>query len=290
MFKKLTKLILGIDAGNFKAKVASVHGVDSFKTNICGWFERDVEETFGEDDMSFEIDGKKGYAGSIAEAEDEFGDGTRYGDSKAHSETKIRVLLAIHRYMEKYNLAASSVYIVTGQPIATHKEGEKQQIIDLLKGKHDYVVNGKRRKITIEDVKVSPEGSGAFWSNPQPGTVRIIDVGSGTVNMGTISDKKFIHKSSGTMDTGMETMKNKNDLDGMARGIVQATTKLKWKKDDTVLICGGIANLMLPHIQKHYANAEVLKPMLKTENETVTKKPIYANAIAFYTIAKGLYK
>lgn len=288
----MTKLLLGIDAGNFKAKVASVHGVDSFKTNICGWFERDVQETFGEDDMSFEIDGRKGYAGSIAEAEDEFGDGTRYGDSKAHDETKIRVLLAIHRYMEKYNLAASSVYIVTGQPIATHKEGEKQLIIDLLKGKHDYVVNGKRRKITIEDVKVSPEGSAAFLSNPNLGNgiLHIIDVGSGTVNMATVSEKRFIHKSSGTMDTGIETLKNRNDLEGMSRGIIQATTKLKWKKDDTVFVCGGIANLMLPHLQKHYVNAEVLKPLLATETETVTEKPIYANAIAFYNIAKGVYK
>lgn len=286
----MTKLILGIDAGNFKAKVASVHGVDSFKTNICGWFERDVEETFGEDDMSFEIDGRKGYAGSIAEAEDEFGDGTRYGDTKAHDDTKIRVLLAIHRYMEKYNLAASSVYIVVGQPIATHKVGEKQHIIDLLKGKHDYVVNGKRRKITIEDVKVSPEGASAFFSNPQKGDIRILDIGSGTVNMATISDKKFIHKSSGTMNTGMETLKNKDDLDGMSRGIVQATTKLKWKKDDTVLLCGGIANLILPNIKKHYANSETLKPLLVTEDETVTEKPIFANAIAFYNIAKGVYK
>lgn len=285
----MTKLILGIDAGNFKAKVASVHGVDSFKTNICGWFERDVEEEY-EDFMEFEIDGRKGYAGSIAEAEDEFGDGAQYGITKAHDDTKIRVLLAIHRYMEKYNLAASSVYIVVGQPIATHKAGEKQHIIDLLKGKHDYVVNGKRRKITIEEVTVSPEGASAFFSNPQKGSISILDVGSGTVNMAVISEKKFIHKSSGTMDTGMETLKNKNDLDGMARGIVQATTKLKWKKDDTVFVCGGIANLILPHLKKHYVNAEVLKAVLTTEDEVIIEKPIFANAIAFYNIAKGVYK
>lgn len=285
----MTKLILGIDAGNFKAKSASVYGTDSFKTNICGWFERDVEETFGTDDMSFEIDGKKGFAGSIAEHEDEFGNGTRYGNTKAHDETKIRVLLAIHRHLEKYDIAASSVYIVTGQPIATHKEGEKQQIIDLLKGKHDYIVNGKRRKITIEDVKVTAEGSAAFWSHPQAGNVRILDIGSGTVNMATISDKRFIHKSSGTMDTGIETLKNRNDLEGMARGIVQATTKLKWKKGDTVLVCGGIANLMLPHVQKHFPNAEVLKPLLVTESETIEEKPMFANAVAFYNIAKGVY-
>lgn len=285
----MTKLILGIDAGNFKAKVASVHGVDSFKTNICGWFERDVEEEY-EDFMEFEIDGRKGYSGSIAEAEDEFGDGAQYGITKAHDDTKIRVLLAIHRYLDKYNLAASSVYIVVGQPIVTHKKDEKQDIIELLKGKHEYVVDGKRRKITVEDVKVSPEGASAFFSNPKTGNIRILDIGSGTVNMATISDKKFIHKSSGTMDTGMETLKNKNDLDGMARGIVQATTKLKWKKDDAVFVCGGIASLILPYLKKHYAVAELLKPVLTTEDESIIEKPIFANAIAFYNIAKGVYK
>ena len=88
--------MLGVDAGNHKGKVVGPFGVDSFKTNICDWFERNVEEKFGVDDMEFEIGNRKGFAGSIAEHEDDYGNGTRYGDSKAHEDTKIRVLLAIN--------------------------------------------------------------------------------------------------------------------------------------------------------------------------------------------------
>lgn len=284
----MAKLILGIDAGNHKAKVAGIYGVDTFKTNICGWFERDVHEEY-EDDMEFEIDGRKGFAGSFAEKEDQFGNGAMYGESKAHEDTKIRVLLAIHRYMEKYNPESTDVYIVTGQPIVAHKEDEKGQIIDMLKRKHEYKVNGIVRKINIKDVKVSPEGSGAFWSNPQDGDLRILDIGSGTVNMATISNKKHIHKSSGTMDTGMETLKPKHDVESMSRGIIQSTIALKWKKDDKILVCGGAAEPILKHLQTHYKNAEVIKPQLKRENDTITLQPVFANAIAFYNLAKGVY-
>jgi plasmid segregation protein ParM len=283
-------VILGVDAGNYKAKVAGVHGVDSFKTNVCNWFERNVEETFGNDDMEFQINGRKGFAGSIAEFEDEFGDGTTYGESKAHEDTQVRVLLAIHRYMEKYSLNEKNVYIVTGQPISRHTEIEKNQIINMLKGHHEFVVNGIHREIYIKDVKVSPEGSGAFWSNPLGGMVRILDIGSGTVNMVSISNKNFIHKSSGTMNTGMETLKNKNDLDGMARGIIQSTLKLKWKKDDSVFICGGASEKIVAHIKKHYVNAEIIKPLLKREHDVLSVQPIYANAVGFYNLAKWAYQ
>lgn len=274
-------MLLGIDAGNHKSKTAGIHGVDSYKTNICNWFERDIHETFGPDDMEFTINSRKGYAGSIAEHEDEYGNGTRYGESKAHEETLIRVLLAIHRYKEKYEPNAKDIYLVTGQPLISHKEDEKNKIIRMLKGSHQYEVNGKIQNINIQDVKVTPEGSGAFWANPQPGLNRIIDVGSGTVNLATVSDFRHIHKSSGTMNIGMETMKNKTDLEGMARGIVQHTTKLKWNKNDRVMVCGGIANLIILHIRKHYPNAETLR--------AGDEKPVYANAIGFYNLAKGAW-
>lgn len=283
--------ILGIDAGNNKAKTAGRYGVDSYKTNICNWFERDVKEVFGMDDMEFTIHGRKGFAGSIAEAEDEFGDGTRYGDSKAHEETRIRVLLAIHRYMEMYCPNARNVCLVTGQPIVSHKEHEKEKIIKMLKGHHEFVVNGTQREIYIQDVRIATEGGAAFWADPQlpPGKIFIIDIGSGTVNLCAISEKRFIHQSSGTMNIGMETMKNKTDLEGMTRGIIQSSTKLKWKKEDNILVCGGIANIILPYIKKHYINAEVLRPQLKRDHDILQVKPVFANAVGFYHLAKGAF-
>lgn len=63
----LRKLILGVDAGNHSAKTVGLFGTDIYKTNICDWFDRKVEETFGKDDMEFEIGGRKGFAGTIAD-------------------------------------------------------------------------------------------------------------------------------------------------------------------------------------------------------------------------------
>ncbi len=285
-----SQLILGIDAGNYKAKVAGVHGIDSFRTNICNWFERDVEETFGQDDMEFEIDGRKGYAGTIAAYEDEFGDGTTYGETKAHEDTKIRILLAIHRYIEKYCKGIERVCIVTGQPLKMHKETEKKKIIDMLKGEHKFIVNKKNVKFTIEEIGIAPEGSGAFWSNPTTGLVRIVDIGSGTVNLATIEDKKHIHKSSGTMNTGVETLRNKDDYEALARAVYQFATKLKWKNNDDISVCGGIAEKIVPYLEKHFARISPMQPMLKRQYDTTLVPPTYSNAVGFYNIARGVFK
>lgn len=107
----------------------------------------------------------------------------------------------------------------------------------MLKGVHLIEVNGRKRTINIEEVGVAPEGSGAFWSKPEMGTIRIIDIGSGTVNAATINDKHHINNASTTFNFGVETVKNKNDLGMIARGIIRNTTKLKWNKHDKVLIC-----------------------------------------------------
>lgn len=285
----MEKLILGVDAGNFKAKVMGPYGVDSFHTNICDWFQRDVVETFGEDDMEFEIDGRKGFAGMIARYEDEFGNGSMYGDSKAHEETKIRVLLAVHRYLEKYNLPYRKVCIVTGQPIARHKTAEKKAIRDMLVKGHKYTVNNKDRFVSIEEVGVGAEGSSAFWSNPQKGKVRILDVGSGTVNAATIEDNRFIHSASTTFNFGIETINNK-ELDKMANGIIRNTTKLKWGATDKILICGGTANELETYIKTHYVNAEVLHPTILVDGKATALHPVYANAVGYYALGKGAFK
>jgi len=286
----LDKLILGIDAGNYKGKVVGAYGTDIFRTNICEWFERDVEESFGHDDMEFEIGQRKGYAGSIALYEDEFGNGSVYGDTKAHEDSKIRVLLAINRYLNKYCPNISRISIVVGQPIKKHKESEKDKIRAMLLGQHRIKVNGQTRMFTIENVGIAPEGSAAFWSRPQMGKIRILDIGSGTVNAATIIDNRHINTSSGTFNFGMETINNKDDYRKMANGIIRNTTKLKWGKADKVFICGGAASSIAPFIKEHYTNAELLTPQLIEGNNVKIYEPVFANAVGFYAIAKGAFE
>ncbi|WP_172373557.1 ParM/StbA family protein [Sporosarcina jiandibaonis] len=286
----MSNLILGIDAGNHMAKVAGEYGIDSYRTAICEWFERDVVEIHGADDMEFEIDGRKGFAGTIAVYEDEFGGGSMFGDSKAHEDTKIRVLLAIHRYIEKYSPGIENVSLVTGQPISSHKDAEKKKIIEMLKGTHELIVNKEWRRIHIHDVAVGAEGSGAYWATSGIRSARIIDVGSGTVNCATIADKRYINNASDTFNFGMETVNNKNDLASIARGIIRGTTKLKWDKNDIVLICGGISKDILPFIAKYYVSARLLEPLLKNRGDVIFADPVFANAIGFYNLARMTFK
>ncbi|WP_274307009.1 ParM/StbA family protein [Solibacillus daqui] len=285
----LDKMILGIDAGSHRVKVFGSFGEDKFRSNVCGWFERDIEEQFDEDDMEFEIDGRKGFAGTIALYEDEFGSASIYGDSKAHQDTKIRVLLAINRYLERHSPSMGRVAIVVGQPIKGHKETEKKRIKGMLEGQHTVKVNGRTRTFFIENIGVAAEGSAAFWSNPSDGVVRIIDIGSGTVNAATITDKRHVNNASDTFNFGVETINNKEDYGNLASGIIRNTTRLKWNKSDRVLVCGGISEGIIQLIAEHYPNAHILNPVSKIGSEVKFLSPIYANAAGFYAIAKGAF-
>lgn len=287
----MSELILGIDAGNYRTKVAGVYGVLSYSSAICEWFQRDIVENFGEDDMEFEISGRKGFAGSIAEYEDVYGGTAMYGDSKAHEDTKIKVLLGIARYINQYCPGLQSVSIVVGQPIKQHVQKDKEFIQEMLKGFHDFTVNGVRHTIWIENVGIAAEGSGAFWSNPSEDTVRIIDVGSGTVNMSSIVKNNHVNNMSDTLNFGMETGKNEREIESMVRGVIRGTTRLQWKRDDNVQVCGGIAQDVAALIKSHYHKAKVLQPILRSYGDTSQiVSPTYSNAVGFYEIAKEVFQ
>lgn len=284
------RLILGVDAGNYQAKSAGPYGVDTFRTSICDWFLRDFNEQFGSDDMEFEIDGRRGFSGTIASYEDEYGVATLYGDTKAHEDTKIRVLLAIHRYVERYCPGIEEITLVIGQPIISHQEDEKQKLIMMLEGPHEITVNGARRRYHIRDIAIAAEGSSAFWSMPSSNLCRYIDIGSGTINCATIRDKRIIQNASGTFNFGMETVSDKNNLDSIARGIIRSTAQLKWQRQDNVFVCGGIANKILPYLVSHYDNARTVVPQLRRHDGVIEGlEPVYANAVGFYEIARLVF-
>lgn len=285
-------LLLGVDAGNHSGKVMGMYGTDTYLTTICEWFPQDIKEKFGEDDMEFEIGGRRGFAGTIARYEDEFGEGAMYGDTKAHEDTKIRVLLAIYRYIEKYCPGTEKVSIVTGQPIVSHNDGEKSQIVEMLKGEHSFEVNGRRQKLEIVNVIVGIEGSSSFWgldTSSQRGKIRIIDVGSGTINCATIVNGKHISRSSGTFNYGTETMSNIGDVEVLSRGVLRSTTQLNWGRDDIIYVCGGVAEDIIPFIKARYPKARVLRPEVKiNEGELRELEPKFANSVGYYELAKEL--
>lgn len=285
----MSNLILGIDAGNYRTKVAGEYGVLSYSSAICDWFQRDIVESFGDDDMEFSIGERKGFAGSIAEYEDIYGGEAMYGDSKAHDDTKVKVLLGIYRYMKKYGISNQNLSIIVGQPISQHVQKDKEFIQKMLQGYQEFTVNGEHQAVWIDKIGVVAEGSGAFWSDPSDGIVRIVDVGSGTVNLATIINKNHVNTGSETLNFGMETGRNKRDLDSMVRGIIRGTTRLQWQREDNVLVCGGIARDVTELIISHFPNAKVIQPILKGNGRVSVVESTYANAVGFYQIAKGVF-
>lgn len=284
-------LILGIDAGNYEVKVYNGdYGVLRFDSAICEWFRRDIEEVFGDDDMEFEIDGERGYAGTIARYEDTFGIEAMYGISKAHGDSKIKTLLAIYRYIKHHNIITNKVSIVVGQPVKGHVTEDKEYIINMLKGKHEFTVNGETINIEIVNCGVCAEGAGSFWAiDEEINTVKIIDLGSGTANLCEIRDKRVINNGSDTMNIGSETGKNKQDVETLARGIIRGTTRLQWKQEDEIRLVGGNAEKLLPHIQSHYPNTQIVYPS-SYECGTFTKtSPTFSNAIGFYKISRASF-
>lgn len=276
-------MIVGVDAGNNEVKVMGPLGLDIFNSAIGEYSELLLtnENGHGKDDMIFEYEGRKGFAGSLAE-ESDFG-GSIMGESKAHEDVLIRILLALHRYGN-----SSNYEIITGQPISAHTVEEKQAIKDMLINKHTITVNGKTRTFHITRCEVAAEGIASFWSAPKDGLIRIIDCGSATVNCGTIIDKKNLNKGSFTIGLGMNTIRNK-DLNELARGIYTHTSK-RWKKEDTVLVVGGAAKQLLEPIRKFYPNADLLEPAIREGGGYKIVKPIYANAIGFYNLGRALYE
>jgi plasmid segregation protein ParM len=280
--------IVSVDGGNDGGKIVGWFGYDYYKTSICEWFERNVEERFSKDDMEFEIDGRKGFAGPIAAYESEFGASSMFGDTKAHEDAKVRILISISRYIDKYCPQVNELSITTGQPIKGHTPTEKEKITDLLLGKHEVVINGVGKTINIRDVKVWAEGSAAYWSNDELSKdAYILDVGSGTVNAAHIRDKKHINRMSDTFNFGTENVSNK---DSLSRGVALNLTKLKWGKNEQIYVCGGIANEFIDSLKGYYSNATLLIPKFKQKTKISKLHPVFANAVGGFELAKRIYK
>lgn len=271
-------MYLGIDAGNNEIKVMGQYGVDKFLSYLGEWRERKVGvDQFDKDDMEWEYNSKKGFAATLAERESDF-KRSMMGETKAHEDVLLRVLLALHRYSDK-----REHQIVVGQPIEKHEENEKNKIKDMLQGRHELTVNGIRKVIVIRRVEVAAEGASSFWCEPINGLVRILDCGSGTINAATINNKRYIDKETFGINYGFNTNKTVN-LEAMSEAII--TKAHRWNKSDHIRLIGGAAEQLAPYLKRHFHNLEVFYPPIN--NKRV--HPVFANAIGFYNIARSVFQ
>jgi plasmid segregation protein ParM len=274
---------LGIDAGNYRVKVAGEFGLMDFISAIGESRQINLQQIHGQDDMYFEYQGETGFAGSLALYESEFG-GSIMGDNKAHIDTKLRVLIGIHRYTSLHQIEEKEFDIVLGQPISKHNINEKTRIKEMIKGWHTITVNGVEKSFHIRNIEVAAEGVSSYWSNPQSGLVRILDIGSGTVNYSSVIEGRFLDKDSGTLPFGVNTNKTDN-LQALSRGIATHVLK-KWSPQDKTFVVGGIAEQILPHLKGYFSNIDILRPIFNQQYVN----PIYANAVAFYIVGVNIYE
>lgn len=262
-------MIAAIDAGNYKTKFYDGNEFNKFPSAMGEYRERNLRSN--NDGIEFEYKGQKGFAGTLALMESEFAESQK-GETKAHPDARLRVLLALHQFTEGLDHS-----IVVGQPISNHTETEKMAIKEMLIGRHEMTVNGKKKLIVIRRCEVAAEGATAGLLIPSNGIVRVIDVGSGTVNFGTVIDGKFNDKHSFTLGAGMETIRSIH-LEAFARQIAIRALANGWKAPDAVYLCGGGAEGILVHIKSFLPNAKL-----------IDGSPEYANVRAFYMIARKIY-
>ncbi|MFF3024392.1 ParM/StbA family protein [Gottfriedia sp. NPDC057948] len=272
--------IIAIDAGNNEVKVCYGSKLDKFCSAISDWHKRPQQEQHGSDDMEWEYQGMKGFGGTLAKIESEFGS-HMYGGSKNHFDATMRILLAIHR-----NTNEKELYLAVGNPYDTLTKEEATDIKKALIRTHELIVNGLLKKFTIKDVIVAAEGAAAFQAIPYTSDlVRIIDVGSGTVNLISILRGRIVDIESFTTDYGMLTSKyGEANPFAIARGIIGDTSK-KWKKEDKVKVVGGPAEIIAPFIKNHYKNTEIITPQIWTHDGIKFAPPIFGNVVGMYNMA-----
>ncbi|MGG4035039.1 ParM/StbA family protein [Paenibacillus cisolokensis] len=261
--------IVAIDAGGAETKVYDGRQLRRFPSMIGDWRERKLQQRHGEHDYEWEYDGRKGFAGTLALYESECAESQK-GDTKAHPDARLRVLIALHQYAEGMEHS-----IVVGQPIGRHTPAEKDEIKRMLVGRHELTVNGERRVLVIRRCEVAAEGVTAGLLATEGGTIRVIDIGSGTVNFGTLIDRRFNDRGSFTLPAGLETVRS---ADALGRQIALRALAAGWKGDDALYLCGGGAEPLMPHIKVYFPGVRLLDG-----------DPVFANVRAFYLIARRLY-
>ncbi|WP_121609142.1 ParM/StbA family protein [Mesobacillus foraminis] len=284
----VSKWIMAIDAGAYEVKGRTKDEIFKFRSAL-GPF-RHLHLANGSDnhldsgDYIVEYGEEKLYLGEIAWRECHALREPR-DISKAHEETKIRALVAVHQYgKEKGNC------LVIGQPIRGMVQLDKEKIVSMLAGTHTITVNNKQKTFSIDEVRVAPEGSGAYFSMVNRSDnfiVNIIDAGSSTLNYLRVEGGYFIDKKSGTLAFGSETHDEMTHKQ-MAAAIM-ADLRGKWNQHELTFLCGGIAEVLLPYLEEDFDNIQLIKPVMNLANGPKIHSPQYANAFGFYTLGKAIF-
>lgn len=257
--------LVAVDTGRSGTKVVTDGSRDYFPSVLGEYRELRLERKMARTDMEVEYKGQRYYIGEVAR-EESFSGAQLMVKTKAHHDTKMFALAALHRVVPN----GAHLFVVTGEPIDNHTAGEKLRMKQLLLGTHEVTVNGEAKRFDIVRVEVAAEGATAGWALRRAGRFHVIDAGSRTVNFATMDGGRWIDRLSGSMDFGLETVGGIN-LSMFARMTIAELSRRVGTLAPIVLI-GGKAEALAEYIEQYTGQVDV------------HPDPLYANANAFYEL------
>lgn len=292
---------IGVDNGRGNVNVIAANKRIIYEA-YCGKA-RELDFTYGKEDYHVFINGNSYFVGNL---------GKREGMSRGFQKHKIdkdrtEALVLTGIYLST-NYQEVTVNLVTGTPISDYQQ-QKKELEEYLRGVYDVrILDHESKKITIDNVKVFPEGAGAYFSqvlndkgevtntNLATEKVGIIDIGYKTFNLAVFENLKFIDKQSATFPFGMhqafnmvykrlsrteditpeqaENITSGSEFEMIANRIKTEINKFWGSTSFKIFLCGG--------------GAYLLKDYFPTFD--VISSPEFANAEGYYKIAQMLYK
>ncbi|MFD1675589.1 ParM/StbA family protein [Alicyclobacillus fodiniaquatilis] len=254
--------IISVDCGRSGVKGVSEHERLYFRAALGAHRELRNGRELGIDEFDVLYKAERYFIGRIAAEESE--DGTQMMTAyKAHTDTKILTLTAIHRLTHP----DARVTLITGLPLKYHIESDKQRMRELLTGEHELTVNGVKKRFTIERVEVAAEGAAAAWhiGRTRRDRFHVVDIGSRTVNYVTMLNGRWIDKDSDSLDYGFETFRGTEAQ--FARVLIADLGRLLRPLGPIVLVGGK--ETLAAHLQTYQDKIEIHPDAL------------FANAVAF---------
>ena len=276
-------MIIGIDVGRNTVKAVSPKKKIIFKSKVGEWRERKLTDG---GNYEVQLNDNKYFVADLAE--ESYFSREMATESKIHDETKILFLAAVG-LLAKPN---ETVQIVTGLPVYQHTPEVKKELKELLEGEHKIKVQNKKAgNYTIEEIIIAPEGGGAYWDallNSEGKLtnefltekfVRVVDIGSRTINYCAIPQRKYLDRDSSTLNYGVLELTNAAEqpdpvaCEQFTRRIVADLSK-RWlgyrPATDIILLAGGGSILLKEWLRQHFTLAQFLED------------PVFSNAEGFY--------
>lgn len=260
--------MIGIDVGRASVKVS---GERDFTFPSVVGEARELRLGDG-GDYRVTIDGQAYFVGALAE--ESFSRREMATESKVTPETAVLFLTAL--------ALAGGGDVTTGLPVAHHSPEGKAAFERLLWGKHQVIVNGTASIVNVERLVIVPEGAASFWGmvlndegkiirpDLTSKRVRVLDLGSRTVNYVTLVNGKYLDRESGTLGYGCLELDHVGDQHFTRRVIGDLAKALSdLRPTDHFLLTGGGATRLGGYFRRDYPNSETVPD------------PLFANAIGY---------